>query len=233
MNVSDLAEDPFRQLGAWLEEARTVGLREPDAMALATVGATGTPSVRMVLLRGWDESGFRFFTNYQSQKGLDLEANPMASLLFYWDALQRQVRVDGEVSRLPAQESDAYFDSRPRESQLGAWASMQSRPIESRETGTWSLTMARRIRHDGNVVGVASVSARMDSLARFLAGGGSGGSGSSGRGGRSGGSRGSIGPGSIGSSGLRILAMHYLVSCAKSVETTSSFALKPKYSAGM
>ena len=133
MNVSDLAEDPFRQLGAWLEEARTVGLREPDAMALATVGATGTPSVRMVLLRGWDESGFRFFTNYQSQKGLDLEANPMASLLFYWDALQRQVRVDGEVSRLPAQESDAYFDSRPRESQLGAWASMQSRPIESRE----------------------------------------------------------------------------------------------------
>lgn len=134
MNASDLSQDPYRQLEAWLQEARTTGLREPEAMALATVGATGTPSVRMVLLRGWDEEGFRFFTNYESQKGLDLEANPMASLLFYWDPLQRQVRIDGEVSRLSSHESDTYFQSRARESQLGAWASMQSRPLPDRET---------------------------------------------------------------------------------------------------
>ena len=134
MDAAELSPDPFRQFGTWLEEAKGAGLREPTAMALATVGATGTPSVRMVLLRGWDEEGFRFYTNYESQKGLDLEANPMASLLFYWDPLQRQVRIDGEVSRLDSQESDAYFATRPRESQLGAWASAQSRPLADRET---------------------------------------------------------------------------------------------------
>jgi len=134
MDAAELSPDPFRQLGAWLEEAKGAGLREPTAMALATVGATGTPSVRMVLLRGWDEEGFRFFTNYESQKGLDLDANPMASVLFYWDPLQRQVRIDGEVSRLDSQESDAYFATRARESQLGAWASAQSRPLADRET---------------------------------------------------------------------------------------------------
>src|SRR6185503_13235881 len=132
--AADLSLDPFRQLGAWLEEAKGAGLREPTAMALATVGATGTPSVRMVLLRGWDEEGFRFYTNYESQKGLDLEANPMASLLFYWDPLQRQVRIDGEVARLASHESDAYFATRARESQLGAWASAQSRPLADRDT---------------------------------------------------------------------------------------------------
>jgi len=134
MDVAALSTDPFRQFGAWLEEAKSAGLREPTAMALATVGATGTPSVRMVLLRGWDEEGFRFYTNYESQKGLDLEANPMASLLFYWDPLQRQVRIDGEVTRLASHESDAYFATRARESQLGAWASAQSRPLADRDT---------------------------------------------------------------------------------------------------
>lgn len=127
-------EDPFQQFEAWLEDAKGTGLREPTAMALATVGVTGTPSLRMVLLRGWDTEGFRFFTNYESQKGLDLEANPMASLLFYWDPLQRQVRIDGEVARLAGHESDAYFATRPRESQLGAWASAQSRPLADRAT---------------------------------------------------------------------------------------------------
>ena len=134
MEATDLAPSPFRQLEAWLADARGAGLREPEAMALATVGETGTPSVRMVLLRGWDEEGFRFFTHYESQKGLDLAANPMASLLFYWDPLQRQVRIDGEVERLDGHESDAYFATRARESQLGAWASAQSRPIPDRAT---------------------------------------------------------------------------------------------------
>ena len=134
MHQSDLASSPFQQFGNWLAEARTAGLKEPSAMALATVGASGTPSVRMVLLRGWDEEGFRFFTNYESQKGHDLEVNPMASLLFYWDPLQRQVRIDGEVLRLSGYESDTYFASRPRESQLGAWASPQSRPLRDRQT---------------------------------------------------------------------------------------------------
>ena len=134
MDAKDLAPNPFQQFRVWLGEAEQAGLREPTAMALATVGATGTPSVRMVLLRGWDDEGFRFFTNYESQKGLDLEANPMASLLFYWDPLQQQVRIDGEVARLDGYESDAYFATRPRESQLGAWASAQSRPLKDRAT---------------------------------------------------------------------------------------------------
>ena len=134
MDAAELFPDPFQQFGVWLDEAKGAGLREPTAMALATVGATGTPSARMVLLRGWDAEGFRFFTHYESQKGLDLEVNPMASLLFYWDPLQRQVRIDGEVARLAGHESDAYFATRPRESQLGAWASAQSRPLEDRAT---------------------------------------------------------------------------------------------------
>jgi pyridoxamine 5'-phosphate oxidase len=144
MEAAQLSPDPFRQFSAWLEEARGAGLREPTAMALATVGVTGTPSVRMVLLRGWDEEGFRLFTNYESQKGLDLTANPMASLLFYWDPLQRQVRIDGEVARLAGHESDAYFATRPRESQLGAWASAQSRPLPDRETLLQTMADAGR-----------------------------------------------------------------------------------------
>ena len=133
MEASDLDQSPFRQFEVWFEEAKGA-TREPEAMALATVGATGTPAARMVLLRGFDEEGFRFFTNYDSQKGMDLQANPMAALLFYWEPLNRQVRIDGEVSRLPGHESDAYFATRPRESQLGAWASAQSRPIPDRAT---------------------------------------------------------------------------------------------------
>lgn len=132
MDASDLARSPFDQFASWYAEAAATRPKDPEAMALATVGATGTPSVRMVLLRGWDEEGFRFFTNFESQKGLDLAANPMASLLFYWEALDRQVRIDGEVSRLPEHESDAYFAARPRESQLGAWASPQSEVIADR-----------------------------------------------------------------------------------------------------
>jgi pyridoxamine 5'-phosphate oxidase len=133
MDASQLAPSPFDQFASWYAQASASGVREPEAMALATVGVTGTPSMRMVLLRGWDEEGFCFFTNYESQKGLDLAANPMAALLFYWEPLERQVRIDGEVSRLSARESDAYFATRPRESQLGAWASAQSRPIHDRD----------------------------------------------------------------------------------------------------
>jgi pyridoxamine 5'-phosphate oxidase len=134
MEASELSRSPFDQFAAWYGEASAAGVREPEAMALATVGVTGTPSLRMVLLRGWDEEGFRFFTNYESQKGMDLAVHPMATLLFYWERLDRQVRIDGEVARLSARESDAYFATRPRESQLGAWASAQSRAVPDRET---------------------------------------------------------------------------------------------------
>ena len=144
MDAKDLAPNPFQQFRAWLGEAEQAGLREPTAMALATVGATGTPSVRMVLLRGWDDEGFRFFTNYESQKGLDLEANPMASLLFYWDPLQQQVRIDGEVARLDGYESDAYFATRPRESQLGAKCYVALRNTFGRASCQW-VTRARRV----------------------------------------------------------------------------------------
>jgi pyridoxamine 5'-phosphate oxidase len=128
----DLADDPFQQFAAWFAEAERAGIRYPNAMALATATPDGVPSVRMVLLRGVDERGFVFYTNYESQKGKELALNPRAALLFYWDALERQVRVSGLVERVSSAESDAYFASRPYGSQLSAWASQQSQPIDSR-----------------------------------------------------------------------------------------------------
>ena len=128
----DLADDPISMFRIWLSDTIDSGLHEPNAMVVATVSADGRPSARMVLLKGLDERGFVFFTNYDSRKGADLVANPAASLLFCWHDLQRQVRVEGLSSRVSAQESEAYFASRPRESQLGAWASPQSQVVESR-----------------------------------------------------------------------------------------------------
>ncbi len=133
LRESDLPLNPFTQFQTWLEEARATGLVQPDAMALATAGPEGHPSVRMVLLRGLDERGFAFFTNYDSRKGRDLEANPWAALVFYWPELERQVRVEGSVEHVSPRESDGYFKSRPRGSQLSAWASPQSQVIPSRE----------------------------------------------------------------------------------------------------
>ena len=126
------ADDPFALFAAWLEQATASEPRDPTAMTLATVDADGLPNARMVLLKSADERGFVFFTNYESRKGLDLAANPHASLLFYWIELERQVRVEGTVVKTSAEESDLYFHSRPLGSRIGAWASEQSRPLESR-----------------------------------------------------------------------------------------------------
>lgn len=115
-------------------EARQLPLREPDAMTLATADAAGRPSARTVLLRVVDEGGFAFFSNSESRKGRQLAENSRAALCLYWDPLARQVLIEGSVEKLPDAESDEYFSSRPRESQIGAWASHQSRPLDSRET---------------------------------------------------------------------------------------------------
>jgi pyridoxamine 5'-phosphate oxidase len=126
------AEEPFRLFTAWLEEAGTAEPRDPNAMTLATVDADGLPDARMVLLKGADEAGFVFYTNTESQKGLELAANPVAALVFHWKSSNRQVRVRGRVERVTEQEADSYFASRAKQSQIGAWASKQSRPLESR-----------------------------------------------------------------------------------------------------
>lgn len=125
--------DPIELAGAWLEAARAAGVPQPEAMAIATADERGRPSVRMVLMRGLDAEGFRFYTNRESRKASELDANPHGALVFHWDALGRQLRAEGPVRRLGKGESDAYFAGRPRESQLGAWASEQSRPLASRQ----------------------------------------------------------------------------------------------------
>lgn len=129
----DLSGDPVTMLRRWLGEALTAEVEEPTAMVLATVSAAGRPSSRTVLLKGLSEAGLVFYTNYSSRKGEDLAGQPGCALLFGWYALQRQVRVEGEATRLPQEASAAYFAGRPRPSQLAAWASPQSRVLESRE----------------------------------------------------------------------------------------------------
>ena len=130
---TDLARDPLEQFRRWYAEAEEAGIRAPHAMALATADAHGAPSVRMVLLKGADDDGFVFFTGYGSRKGGELEANPRGALLFYWDPLGRQVRVEGSVERVSPAESDAYFATRPRGAQLAATASRQGRVLQSRD----------------------------------------------------------------------------------------------------
>ena len=129
---ADVHSDPFVQFGLWFEQARQAGLKEPNAMTLATAAADGSPSARIVLLKGVDASGFSFYTNYGSQKGRELIANPRAALVFYWAELERQVRIQGAVAKISREESETYFHSRPRGSQLGALASRQSRVIAGR-----------------------------------------------------------------------------------------------------
>jgi pyridoxamine 5'-phosphate oxidase len=133
MDARDLDSDPLKQFERWFAEARAEGLPAPEAMALATATPDGRPSVRMVLLKDAGEQGFDFFTHYDSRKGGELAANPYAALLFHWQPLGRQVRVEGPVARIAAEESEAYFVTRPLESRLAAWASPQSRPLESRD----------------------------------------------------------------------------------------------------
>jgi len=125
-------DNPFSLFRTWMTEAEASEPNDPNAMALATVGADGRPSLRMVLLKDFDEHGFVFYTNLESRKGVELAGNPEAALCFHWKSLRRQVRVEGAVEPVGAEEADAYFASRARGSQIGAWASAQSRPLTSR-----------------------------------------------------------------------------------------------------
>jgi pyridoxamine 5'-phosphate oxidase len=132
LDEATVSADPVAQFERWFAEAREAKLVEPNAMALATATREGAPSVRMVLLKGVDQRGFVFFTDYRSQKGVELELNPRAALVFYWQELERQVRVTGRVSSVTSEESAFYFQSRPRASRLSAWASHQSEVIPNR-----------------------------------------------------------------------------------------------------
>jgi len=129
-----MATDPFQLFDDWFAEAKASEPNDAEAMALATADAGGRPSVRMVLLKGHGPAGFVFYTNEESAKGAQLAANPRPALLFHWKSLRRQVRIEGPVERVAAADADAYFASRSRDSQLGAWASDQSRPLDSRAT---------------------------------------------------------------------------------------------------
>ena len=132
LDVGDVDRNPFRQFEAWFAQALDAQLPEPNTMTLATVDSRGRPSARIVLIKGVDERGFVFFTNYDSRKGREIADNPHASLLFFWIELERQVRIEGKVVKTSPTESDQYFQSRPLGSRIGAWASEQSQVIESR-----------------------------------------------------------------------------------------------------
>ena len=133
LSESDVASDPIKQFSIWWDEAISAKIDEVNAMALSTVKADGTPTSRIVLLKGYNESGFVFYTNYESSKGKQILGNHTVSLLFFWKELERQVRIQGICEKVSDQESDDYFYSRPVGSQLGAWASPQSQPIKGRE----------------------------------------------------------------------------------------------------
>ena len=151
LGEGDVAADPIAQFLAWFDDARAAELREPNAMTLATATPDGAPSARIVLLKGVDERGFVFYTDYRSRKGDELAANPRAALVFHWAELERQVRVTGTVSRVSREESEAYYRTRPVGSRIGAWASHQSRPIAGRaELEAREAELARRYA-DGDV----------------------------------------------------------------------------------
>jgi pyridoxamine 5'-phosphate oxidase len=133
LNESQAEADGLTQFRKWFDEACSVGVLEPNAMTLATANREGRVSARIVLLKGYDATGFSFFTNYESHKGKELKENPWAALVFFWADLERQIRIEGRVSRVPDEESDAYFHSRPLGSQIGAWASRQSEVIRNRQ----------------------------------------------------------------------------------------------------
>lgn len=133
LRLSDMAADPFDQFSVWMDDALRADILDPNAMTVATVGADNKPSARVVLLKGFDKSGFVFFTNYESKKGRDVAANSRASFNFYWPQLNRQIAIHGSVEKTSREESEKYFKSRPIDSQIAAWASAQSSEIESRE----------------------------------------------------------------------------------------------------
>jgi pyridoxamine 5'-phosphate oxidase len=146
-----MAADPHHMFEDWFEQARAAEPNDPEAMALATADAQGRPSVRMVLLKGHDERGFAFYTNSESRKGGEIASNPRAALLFHWKALRRQVRIEGQIEPTSDAEADAYFATRSRDARLGAWASDQSRPLESR--AAFEARYARAVaEHEGKDV---------------------------------------------------------------------------------
>lgn len=130
--LREVDEDPFVQFDRWFRQALKSGMVDPNAMTLATSTRDGKPSARIVLLKGYDASGFVFYTNYESRKGMDLDENPVAGLVFYWDVLSRQVRIEGRTEKLSTRDSELYFKSRPYDSQISAWASDQSSEIADR-----------------------------------------------------------------------------------------------------
>jgi pyridoxamine 5'-phosphate oxidase len=133
LDEADTAADPFTQFGVWWNEAVSSEIDEVNAMTLATATPGGRPSARIVLLKGYDAKGFVFFTNYESDKGKEIAANPQAALVFFWKELERQIRIEGRVEKVSSEDSDAYFQSRPAGSRIGAWASPQSAVITGRE----------------------------------------------------------------------------------------------------
>lgn len=147
----DVSPDPLEQFGVWMEQALTADVLDVEAMALATVSGDGTPSARVVLLRGYDARGFSFYTNYESSKGVDLAANPKCALVFHWREIERQVRIQGVAKRVDDEESEKYFATRPLGSQLGAWASRQSAVLAGRHEleQRWK---ALEIEHEGNEI---------------------------------------------------------------------------------
>jgi len=132
LSVSSVSKDPFKQFEKWFQDVLNSGFLEPNAMTLATASKTGKPSARVVLLKGIHDGGFVFYTNYKSKKGKDIEENPYCCLLFYWDKLERQIRIEGKIEKVSQKESEEYFNTRPYKSRVGAWASKQSSVIESR-----------------------------------------------------------------------------------------------------
>jgi pyridoxamine 5'-phosphate oxidase len=143
-------QDPIAQFRRWFEEAAEAGISQPNAMTLATVSRDGRPSARIVLLKGVTERGFEFFTNYRSRKGNELDANPNVALVFHWEPLGRQVRIEGKAEKVSSGESDAYFRSRPVEHQIGSWASSQSEPASREELDR--LFEETKARYAGTVV---------------------------------------------------------------------------------
>ncbi len=133
LDITDVLPDPIAQFGLWIKQAMASQVLDVEAMTLATASADGTPSARIVLLRGYDQRGFTFYTNYESQKGSDLAANAACAVVFHWREIERQVRIQGDAQKVTAEESEAYFATRPRGSQLGAWVSRQSAVLKNRE----------------------------------------------------------------------------------------------------
>lgn len=151
LDEATVEADPIEQFKRWFEEALSADILDPNAMTLATASEEGQPSARIVLLKGVDEQGFRFYSNYQSRKGKELEENPQAALCFFWSPLERQVRIEGTIEKLSRADSEAYFRQRPRLSQLGAWTSRQSQNVASRKALEASFAEIRQRFEDQEV----------------------------------------------------------------------------------